>query len=155
MWDWSWEAAREPAFGRLPCDFPRPVPHFYVLGRRKIWIWSNMDWFGSFWEDFSPESDPKMAYFGPFWWSQSWCSTICIELRTWNLVLTFIWFIEIIISKTFFLGQPILELWHFNFEWSTSNLPKIEVFWLSEKNVWSKKFFSVSIDRSIHMKLII
>ena len=77
-------------------------------------IWADLT---QFWKDFSPESDPKMACLGPSWWSQSWCSTIYMKLRTWKLVWTLIWFIAIIIPKIYFLGQPILELWHFNFDW--------------------------------------
>ena len=43
-------------------------------------------------------------------------------------------------TKDFFLGQPISELGHFKFDWSTPKWPKIEVFWPSEKKFWSKKF---------------
>ena len=44
-------------------------------------------------------------------------------------------------AKNFFLGQPILELQDFNFDWSTPKWPKTEVFWPPEKKFWSKKFF--------------
>ena len=44
-------------------------------------------------------------------------------------------------QNIFFVGQPILELWDFKFDWSTPKWPKIEVFWLSEKNGGSKKIF--------------
>ena len=50
-------------------------------------------------------------------------------------------------AEIFFLGQPILEQWHFNFDWSTPKWPKTKVFDHQKKRFGQQIFFrSWSVD---------